>query len=309
MQHEFHTPVLMDDVLKYLPDFNEGVFVDGTAGGGGHAEKILSRLGPACRLVCFDMDDEALTYARARLQEYGDRVLFINDNFKNLHKRLHEIGVSSMNGLLLDLGVSSHQIDNADRGFSFQSTERIDMRMNRRQTLDGWTVINSYPPEQMFEIIREYGEERFASRIVRNIIKARSQNAMTTGIDLVAAVRSAVGGKILQKSLARVFQAIRIEVNNELVNLQQVLDQSMELLVQGGRIMVISYHSLEDRIVKHWIKKGAEKFIRSGNKLAPDVPVQPRLLELTRKPIIPGELEVQLNPRARSAKLRIAERI
>jgi 16S rRNA (cytosine1402-N4)-methyltransferase len=309
MPHEYHTPVLLDHILEYLPAAGDGIFIDGTVGGGGHAEKILARLSQRSRLICFDMDDDALAYARKRLREYGDRAIFFKDNFKNFRARLNEISVAGVNGVLLDLGVSSYQIDQGARGFSFQSQEKIDMRMDRGQHLDGWTIVNTYSPERLLEIIREFGEERFASRIVRNIVKIRQNNAMNTNADLSGAVESAVGPKMLQKSLARVFQAIRIEVNGELENLRKALEESMDILVPGGRMMVISYHSLEDRIVKQWIKKESQKVIRSGNKLIPDQPVKPKLLELTKKPIVPDESEIQANPRARSAKLRIAEKI
>jgi 16S rRNA (cytosine1402-N4)-methyltransferase len=309
MPHEYHTPVLLEYILQYLPAMEDGIFVDATVGGGGHAEKILARLPQRSRLACFDMDDDALTYARQRLQAYGDRVLFFKDNFKNLRTRLREINITGVYGVLLDLGVSSYQIDQGSRGFSFQEPGKIDMRMNRDQRLDGWTVVNSYSPERLREIIAQFGEERFASRITRNIVKARQGNAMNTNADLAHAVELAVGGKMLQKSLARVFQAIRIEVNGELENLQQVLDDSPDLLVHGGRMMVISYHSLEDRIVKQWIKKESQTVIRSGHKLIPDQAVTPRLLEVTKKPLVPDEQEICMNPRSRSAKLRIAEKI
>jgi 16S rRNA (cytosine1402-N4)-methyltransferase len=309
MPHEYHTPVLLEYILQYLPPMEDGIFVDATVGGGGHAEKILARLPQRSRLACFDMDDDALAYARQRLLAYGDRVFFFKDNFKNLRTRLKEINITAVNGVLLDLGVSSYQIDQGSRGFSFQEPGRIDMRMNSDQRLDGWTVVNSYSSERLMEIIARYGEERFTSRITRNIIKARQGNAMNTNADLAHAVESAVGGKMLPKSLARVFQAIRIEVNGELENLQKVLDDSPELLVHGGRVMVISYHSLEDRIVKQWIKKESQAVIRSGHKLVPDQAVTPRLLEVTKKPLVPDEQEIRMNPRSRSAKLRIAEKI
>ena len=309
MPHEYHTPVLLDHILEYLLAGGDGIFIDGTVGGGGHAEKILAHLSQRSRLICFDMDDDALAYARKRLQEYGDRVIFFKDNFKNFRAQLNGIGVAGVNGVLLDLGVSSYQIDQNERGFSFQSPGRIDMRMDRAQHFDGWNVVNTYSPERLMEIIREFGEERFASRIVRNIIKIRQSNAMNTNADLAGAVESAVGAKMLQKSLARVFQAIRIEVNGELENLRIALEESADVLVHGGRMMVISYHSLEDRIVKQWIKKESQTVIRSGNKLVPDMPVEPRLLELTKKPLVPDENEIRMNPRARSAKLRIAEKI
>jgi len=309
MAHEYHTPVLCKEILNYVPDAPGSIVVDGTVGGGGHAEQLLLRLPPDGKLVCFDMDDEALSFAQKRLQKFGDRVMFIKDNFRNIRPRLQETGIGSVDGILLDLGVSSHQIDDKKRGFSFLADQRIDMRMNRAQRLDGWTVVNAYEPERLLEIIREYGEERFASRIVRNIVKARTEHTIDTNAGLGAMVEAAVGPQHLQKSLARVFQAIRIEVNSELENLRIALEDSLGVLAQGGRLMVISYHSLEDRIVKHFIRKESQTILPSGNKLVPDTLITPNLRELTKKPIVPDEDELRSNPRSRSAKLRVAERV
>ena len=309
MANEYHTPVLVEETLTLLQPKPQELYVDGTLGGGGHAEQILMHCGPDGRLIGIDQDDDALASARERLARFGDRVIFCKTNFFMLESTLRELGIGKINGLLLDLGVSSHQLDDGGRGFSFQADARIDMRMDRTQSLDGWRVVNTYGPDALAEIFWTYGEERYAKHVIRELMRARETRTIDTTSDLAKVVESAVGAQFVNKTLARIFQAIRIEVNHELDRLSSVLRQGMDALAPGGRIVVISYHSLEDRIVKDFFRDEARSAIPSGHKLIPDVPVEPKARLLTRKPLEASTAERERNPRARSAKLRAAERI
>lgn len=282
------------------------MFVDGTVGGGGHAEEICRRMNQGSTLVCFDGDEDAIRFAKRRLAAFADQVVFIHSNFKNLVSELRSRHVHSMDGLLLDLGVSSFQLDDASRGFSFRSDETVDMRMDRRQPVSGRDVLNEYSEEELAEVLWKYGEERNARRIAKAIVDVRPVD--TTGA-LRKAVSSVTPDRFLTKTLARVFQAIRIRVNDELGNLEKVLHGAMEMLMPGGRLVAISYHSLEDRIVKEFFKQNAASVIPSGNKYVADTIVAPKLSILTKRPITASHDEVVRNPRARSAKLRAAERM
>ena len=309
MEKYFHIPVLVDEVLKYLLTNLEGIYVDGTLGGGGHSEAILSNISSKGQLLCMDVDDDALKFAQNRLRHFDERVNFVKANFSNLAQVLNQKSILQIDGLLLDLGVSSFQIDESSRGFSFQSDALIDMRMNRRQELDGWKVVNQYDQSRLAEIFLKYSEERNSKRIARRIIEMRSRHSIDTTTDLSDAIESAVGKKFLKKSLARIFQAIRIEVNKELDNLKKVLEDAIKFLVPGGRLVVISYHSLEDRIVKDFFREKSRTFIPSKHKLVKDEPIMPALKILTKKPLLASDDEITRNPRARSAKMRVAERI
>jgi 16S rRNA (cytosine1402-N4)-methyltransferase len=306
---DYHTPVLVDEVLTLLRPVPRGIYVDGTLGGGGHAEHMLALSSPDGRIIGFDQDTDALMFARTRLARFGDRVTFRKGNFSSLASALDELGIGGVQGILLDLGVSSHHLDAAGRGFSFQADAPIDMRMDREALLDAKTVVNTYGQDALSKVLWTYGEERNANRIARAIVRARERHAIGTTGELAAAVESAVGGKFLKKTLARVFQAVRIEVNRELDHLAAALRQGVDALAVGGRIVVISYHSLEDRIVKEFFRDEARTVIPSGHALVPDTPAEPRLRLLTRKPVEATPEESQRNPRSRSAKLRAAERI
>ncbi len=308
-QTTFHTPVLANVVLSYLVTDLKGVYVDATVGGGGHAERILEKLEREGRVVALDRDGNAVTFAQERLSKYGDRVRIVRANFAEVGTIVERLGIDKTFGILLDLGVSSYQVDENGRGFSFQRNERIDMRMDQRQELSGWTVVNRYSQDLLADLLWQYGEEKHARRIAKSIVQRREERPLNSTRDLVDIVRSVVGGKHVQKSLARVFQAIRIEVNQELENLQKALHDTVDILRVGGRIVVISYHSLEDRIVKEFFRAEAAASIPSGTKLVPDRPRQQLLRILTKRPIVPGRAEVMVNSRARSAKLRAAERI
>ncbi len=302
----YHLPVLCAEAVEFLLADNARIVVDGTTGGGGHAEKICERLPPEGRLVCFDADAEALAESKRRLTRYLDRVTFVHANFRNLKAEIQELGIDTIDGLLLDLGVSSYQLDEPSRGFSYRADEPLDMRMDQRQSRTARDVVNAYTRERLADVLFQFGEERASRRIASRIVAARPLE--TTG-DLALIVRGAVGGKNMVKSLARVFQALRIEVNDELGSLAQALADAVDILADQGRIVVISYHSLEDRIVKEYFKVESAASIPSGHKLIPDTPKVPRLRILTRRPLEPGDDEVTRNGRARSARLRVAERI
>jgi 16S rRNA (cytosine1402-N4)-methyltransferase len=301
-----HASVLLDETVSYLLTDPTGVYVDATVGGGGHAEAMCERLQESGRLICCDADADAIAVARERLQQFGDRVLFVHSNFRNLRNELQHLGITMIQGLLLDLGVSSFQLDEAEKGFSFRTDARLDMRMDRGQALSGWHVVNEYAEPALASVLWKYGEERNARRIARRVARARPVDTTRALSEIVAA---AVGKKFLTKSLARVFQAIRIEVNDELKNLEQLLHDSVSMLSPGGRIVVLSYHSLEDRAVKTMFRREASTRISSGHKYVPDETVIPRLKILTRKPVVASPSEIARNPRARSAKIRVAERI
>lgn len=285
------------------------MYVDATLGGGGHAEAILQRLDPTGKLVGIDGDSDAIHIASAKLSRFGERVILVHDNFRNISSALSQRGFNQANGILFDLGVSSYQLDEPSKGFSFRSDDRLDMRMDRSQTLDARAVVNRYNERELSDVFWKYGEERASRAIARAIARRRTRSAIETTGDLTSIVRSVVGDRFLVKSLARIFQAIRIEVNNELDNLRQALGQAITILTSGGRLVVISYHSLEDRIVKEMLKDAAATSRASGTKLLADTRVEPRLKILTKKPIQASEEEVQSNPRARSAKLRAAEKL
>jgi 16S rRNA (cytosine1402-N4)-methyltransferase len=309
MTYVYHTPVLLAETLQFLNPQPAGIYVDATVGSGGHAEAILNLLSERGRLIGFDADRDAIEFAVNRLKHFGSRVTLVQENFRNIKSILRDLKVDSIDGLLLDLGVSSHQLDEAERGFSFRGDERLDMRMDRRQKLDAWTVINQYPEETLAEIFWKYGEERSSRRLAAMIVWHRVGKPIETTGALAEIVRKVVGTRFLAKTLARVFQAVRIEVNKELENLEIGLHDGVDLLRAGGRMTVLSYHSLEDRIVKTMLKEEASGFLPSKSKLSPEMPKAARLKVLTKKPVLPSREETLLNPRARSAKLRAAEKI
>ncbi len=259
----------------------------------------------AC-LIGFDVDDDALRVASERLQAVTPRVVLVHANVGTLKAELARLGIAAINGLLLDLGVSSYQLDEQTKGFSFRGDERLDMRMDRRQQHSGWHVVNEYDEQRLAAIISAYGEERAARRIAKAVVRARPVN--TTG-QLARIVEAVTGARYLHKTLARVFQAIRIEVNDELRHLERALTDGIDMLAPGGRIVVISYHSLEDRIVKTVFRNASMTVRRAPHKYLPDIPLAPKLRLLTKTPVTASAGEVERNPRARSAKLRAAERI
>jgi len=301
----YHIPVLCAQVLEFLVTDPSGFYIDGTVGGGGHAKQLCGMLNSKGELLCLDADDEALRAASLRLQGCP-RAMFLRSNFRELRAQWRERGYRHPRGILLDLGVSSHQIDEADRGFSFRSDAPLDMRFDRRQHLTALDVVNGYEVNRLATVIFEYGQEHASRAIARRIVSLRPLH--TTG-DLTAAVSAVANSRYRTKSLARVFQAIRIEVNQELASLKTVLMEGAEMLEPGGRIAVIAYHSLEDRIVKETFRELAAVFAPSAKPLLPQTAVTPTLKVLTRHPLVPTDAESDANPRARSAKLRVAERV
>lgn len=303
---EYHVPILGPDVSKYLITDPDGIYVDATLGGGGHAEIILKSLGPEGKLIGIDRDPKAIEVASKRLIPFKDRVYTVQAPFWNLRHILAEQGLATITGILFDLGLSSHQIDNADRGFSFQQRGVLDMRMGPDANYTAHEVVNSYSHEKLTHIIKTYGEERAAARIARAICENRPLNYTDDLADVI--VRHSYGSR-KQKTLARVFQALRIEVNDELTHLEGAFQTAIDLLEPGGRIGVLSYHSLEHRVVKRVFESGTRECIGPI-----DLPIcacdRLPVLTLPRKRAIrPNRAEIVQNPRARSATLRMAQRL
>jgi 16S rRNA (cytosine1402-N4)-methyltransferase len=305
----YHRPVLRDEVITFLITKHDGVYVDGTLGGGGHAENILEKIYPLGTLVGIDADADAHSEAGKRLQRFSAKVVFVHDNNANIRSILQSHNFPPIQGLLLDLGVSSFQLDEGSKGFSFRGNDVLDMRMDRRQPFSASTIINTYSDEELADIFWKYGEEKNSRKIARAIVERRGMKKIETTGDLAGVVERRVPGQFLTKTLARVFQALRIEVNHELDSLSRTLNETVDLLASGGRIVVISYHSLEDRIVKSFFMEQSATVIPSGHKLVPDTPASPTLRVLTKKPVVPSREEQSSNPRSRSAKMRVAERI
>jgi len=305
----YHTPVLLQEVLFYLVTARNGFYIDGTLGGGGHAEAILEQLAPSGKLIGIDLDDDALEAASKRLVRFRECAIFVKGNFRNIKSVLSQNRMNPVQGILLDLGVSSYQIDEPAKGFSFQMDELLDMRMDSQQQVDAKHIVNQYDEQALVDILWKYGEEKHSRRIAKAIVQRRIEQPIETTGQLANLIERTVGGQFLNKTLARVFQAIRIEVNNEIENLRQALCDCVDILNPGGRLVVISYHSLEDRLVKYAFRAASARVIPSGNKIIPDMPLQPMLKVLTKKPVTASEEEMTMNPRSRSAKLRAAEKI
>jgi 16S rRNA (cytosine1402-N4)-methyltransferase len=303
----FHEPVLLKEAISLLINDETGIYVDGTLGGGGHAEAILERLQqPGC-LIGLDQDRDALTTALTRLERFAKQVVIRPANFVETPEILKSLKIDKINGLLLDLGVSSHQINTPERGFSFSASGQLDMRMNREQAASAYEIVNSYSEVELSELIKNLGEERRHRSIARAIVKVRAHKPILSTLDLADTIGAVMPYEHRVKSLARVFQALRITVNNELENLRATLTESLNFVKAGGRLVIISYHSLEDRIVKEFFKKESSHCV-----CPPELPIcvcgqKGRLKALTKRPIRPTHLEVQQNPRSRSSRLRAAE--
>ncbi len=297
---KYHIPVLLNECLEGLNISPEGIYIDVTFGGGGHSREIFKQLSPKGKLIAFDQDPDALTNTWE-----AENFTFISENFSYINNHLKIRGIQQVNGILADLGVSSHQFNEADRGFSFRYDANLDMRMDQSAEKTAETVINEYSEEELKRIFRSYGEINNAFRLVNEIIKNRLQKRIRTTRQLVKAIEPVAPRRKENKYFAQVFQAIRIEVNDEMKALENLLLQAEKLIRPGGRLVIISYHSLEDRLVKNFMKRGSldGKINKDfyGNVLKP-------FTEINRKPIIPSEKEIEENSRARSAKLRIAER-
>ncbi|MCX5749475.1 MAG: 16S rRNA (cytosine(1402)-N(4))-methyltransferase RsmH [Candidatus Saganbacteria bacterium] len=302
----YHTSVLLKETIGLLNPRPAGFWVDATAGAGGHSAEILKRIVPGGKLILLDKDSDAIKEAEKNLREYDGHTIFVNDSFSDLRTILFSMNIASINGALFDLGVSSFQIDTPEKGFSFMREGPLDMRMDKRNPLTAGSVVNDYREEELVNIIREFGEERFAKRIASNIVKHRPLN---TTKELAAVIQKSVPFKNKIDSVVRVFQAVRIEVNGELDDLKSGLKQAAGLLEKGGRIAVLSYHSLEDRIVKNFFREEASGCICDKRMPACTCGHQKSLDILTKKPVPPSDDEIKANPRSRSAKLRAAEKI
>lgn len=307
-----HVPVLLEECMKALNLNDNGIYIDGTIGGAGHSSEILRRTQNS-KLIGIDRDEEALTASKNRLQGVMERVTLVHSNFNNMKDVAESLGVSgNVDGILIDLGVSSYQLDNAERGFSFRFDSPLDMRMDKNAVISAYDVINSYDETKLKTIFKEYGEERFAGSIARKIVQKRQSKPIETTFELRDIILSSVPrykGHDGKSNVTKCFQAIRIEVNNELGDLEKAIRNAVELLKTGGRIAIISFHSLEDRIVKNTFKDLALNCV-----CPPDFPIcvcdhRSSVKIVTNHPVTAGEEELKINSRSSSAKLRVAEKI
>jgi len=307
-----HYSVLLNETIENLNIKPDGIYVDGTLGGGGHAYQVASRLSEKGRLIGIDQDADAIAAAGERLKEFGDKITIIRSNYANMKEELHRIGVEKVDGIVLDLGVSSFQLDTPERGFTYRDENApLDMRMDDRQSLTAKDIVNGYSEMDLYRIIRDYGEDKFAKNIAKHIVQERAEKPIETTGELTEIIRASIPMKVQVTGghpAKRTFQAIRIELNKELEVLQNNLDDMIDLLNLGGRICIITFHSLEDRIVK-------TNFKRNENPCTcpSDFPVcvcgkKSKGKVVTRKPILPSEEELEVNSRSKSAKLRVFER-
>ena len=307
-----HKSVLLQETIDNLNIRPDGIYVDGTLGGGGHSYEIASRLSSKGRLIGIDQDEAAIAAAGERLKPFADRVTIVRNNYCNMDMVLKDLGIERVDGILLDLGVSSYQLDTAERGFTYKTDAPLDMRMDRRQQMTAKDILNEYSEMELYRIIRDYGEDKFAKNIAKHIVAARQVKPITTTGELTEIIRESIPMKMQVKSghpAKRTFQAIRIELNRELDVLRDSLDGMIDILDDGGRLCIITFHSLEDRIVKTIFRKNENPCTCPS-----DFPVcvcgkKSKGKVITRKPILPGETEMEENPRSKSAKLRIFERV
>lgn len=306
-----HVSVLLDECINGLNIRKDGIYVDGTMGGAGHSSEIVKNLKKEGTLIGVDQDTNALDASKKRLEAYNN-VKYIHSNFKNIKKVLAELNIEKVDGILLDLGVSSHQLDEAERGFSYMQNAPLDMRMNRKETFSAKDIINNYSKKELQKIIQDFGEEKWASRIADFIVKSREDKEIETTFELVDIIKAAVPASARRDGphpAKRTFQAIRIEVNKEIDILEKTILDCIDVLNPLGRLCIITFHSLEDRIVKNVFRR-----IENPCTCPPDFPIcicekKKQIKIITRKPILPSSEELKENPRARSAKLRIAEKI
>lgn len=306
-----HVSVLLSELIGGLAIKPDGIYVDGTLGGAGHASAVCENLSSEGRLIGIDQDADAIQAATERLAAYGERVKIVRSNYSELSNILKQEKIEAVDGIYLDLGVSSFQLDCSERGFSYRMDAPLDMRMDKRQSLSAYEVVNEYTEMELFRIIRNYGEDRFAKNIAKHIVKAREKDDIRSTGSLADIVSQAIPMKIKKQGghpAKRTFQAIRIEVNHELEVLEQSLDDMITALKPGGRLCIITFHSLEDRMVKQAFRKA-----ENPCTCPPDFPIcvcgkKPKGRVINRKPILPSEQEIQNNPRSKSAKLRIFER-
>lgn len=306
-----HVSVLLDETVSGLCVKEDGTYVDGTLGGSGHAYEVCSQLGEHGRFVGIDQDEAAITTGHERLAEFGEKVSIVRSNYCNMKQVLQELGIEKVNGIVLDLGVSSYQLDTAERGFSYKEDGPLDMRMDKRQDKTAKDIVNTYSEAELYRMIRDYGEDKFAKNIAKHIVRIRQEKEFETTYELNEAIKAAIPMKVRKNTghpSKKTFQAIRIELNRELEVLNDTLQDMIDLLDDKGRICIITFHSLEDRIVKSMFRKNENPctcppsfpVCMCGNKSKGKV--------ITRKPILPSEEEMERNRRSKSAKLRIFER-
>ena len=307
-----HKSVLLDETIESLDIKPDGIYVDGTLGGGGHASEVCRRLGDKGRFIGIDQDADAIAAASERLKEFGDKVTIVRSNYENVDEVLKELGISQVDGIYLDLGVSSYQLDTAERGFTYREDDApLDMRMDQRNEMTAKDIVNTYSESELFRIIKNYGEDRFAKNIAKHIVRARQEKEIETTGELIEIIKAAIPAKVRATGghpAKRTFQAIRIELNHELDVLEESIDGMIRLLNSGGRLSIITFHSLEDRIVKSRFRINEDPCI-----CPPDFPVcvcgrKSMGRVITRKPILPSEEELEENSRSKSAKLRVFER-
>lgn len=307
-----HTSVLLNETIEGLKIKPDGIYVDGTLGGGGHSEKIAERLSENGRLIGIDQDEAAIVAAGERLERFGSKVVIVRNNYRNTKSVLKSMNIDRIDGMILDLGVSSYQLDTEERGFSYRYNAPLDMRMDLRQTLTARDIVNNYSETELFHIIRDYGEDKFAKNIAKHIARAREEKQIETTGELNEIIKAAIPAKMRAEGghpSKRTYQAIRIECNKELEVLKESLDELIGILKPGGRLCIITFHSLEDRIVKTAFKKA-----ENPCTCPPSFPVcicgkESQGKVITGKPVLPGAEELNVNTRSKSAKLRIFEKI
>lgn len=307
-----HKSVLLFETIENLNMKPDGIYVDGTLGGGGHSFQILKALGDGGRLIGIDQDEDALKAAGERLAIFEDKVTMVRSNYCHMKQVLKDLGIERVSGIVLDLGVSSYQLDEPERGFTYREDVALDMRMDRRQSKTAKNIVNEYSEMELFRIIRDYGEDKFAKNIAKHIVAAREKKEIETTGELTEIIKAAIPAKVRSSGghpAKKTFQAIRIELNAELEVLQNSLDEMIDLLEDGGRICIITFHSLEDRIVKTIYKTNENPCICPSHFPVCVCGKKPKGRIITRKPIVPGEEELEYNSRAKSAKLRVFERI
>lgn len=308
-----HRPVLLEETIESLKIRPDGIYVDGTLGGAGHASQVCKRLSEKGRFVGIDQDDCALQAAGERLKEFGKNVRIdcVKSNYCQMKSVLENLGIDKVDGILLDIGVSSYQLDNAERGFTYREDAPLDMRMDQSSSFSAKDVVNQYDEMQLYRVIRDYGEEKFAKNIAKHIVAARQEKKIETTGELIEIIKASIPAKVRATGghpAKRTFQAIRIEVNRELEVLQDSIDEMIDLLNDGGRLCIITFHSLEDRIVKNKFRENEDPCICPKNFPVCVCGRKSRGKVITRKPIVPSEQEVQENKRSKSSKLRVFEK-
>lgn len=306
-----HTSVLLDETINNLNVKRDGIYVDGTLGGGGHAYEVCRKLSKNGRFIGIDQDAAAIEAAGERLQEFRDKVTIVRNNYRNMETELSRLEITKVDGIILDLGVSSYQLDTKERGFTYREDAALDMRMDRRQDKTAKDIVNNYSESELYHVIRDYGEDKFAKNIAKHIVKAREKKQIETTGELSDIIKGAIPMKVRKMTghpAKKTFQALRIELNRELEILEQSLDEIIDLLNENGRLCVITFHSLEDRIVKNIFRR-----LENPCTCPKDFPIcvcnqKSKGKVITRRPIVPGEQELERNKRAASAKLRVFEK-